>query len=108
MLKLSGRKPHSALSSASPHYLNGTRARYGWVLRRLAVLVLTAPRLSPASSHLLIFVQAGLFRANNQTRLSVKTDVKSKLDSRLFLLIILGCSLYFLTLSAQSVNASDK
>ena len=41
VLKLSGRKPHSALSSASSHSFNGARARYGWVLRRLAVLVLT-------------------------------------------------------------------
>jgi hypothetical protein len=67
-------------------------------------------RLLHICSKLIRFVQAALFRANNRSRLFAKTDVKLKLDSRHFLSIKLGCSLYFYpryAVSAQSVNASD-
>jgi hypothetical protein len=81
-------------------------------LRRLAVLVLTPAIESGFFTfvHLIKFVQAALFRANNLFRLFAKTDVNGKLDSRHFLSIKLGCSLYFYlryAVSAQSVNASD-
>jgi len=53
-------------------------------------------------------VQAALFRANNRSHLFAKIDVKSKLDSRHFLLFNLGAHCISIpTLSAQSVNASD-